>query len=43
MGWIENNPYQLAGPPREIYLKGPESDDDPSTYVTEIQVPVEKV
>ena len=42
MGWIEDNPYQLAGPPREIYLKGPESGDDPSTYVTEIQVPVEK-
>ncbi len=42
MGWIEANDYCIAGPPREIYLKGPESGDDPSTYVTEIQVPVAK-
>jgi effector-binding domain-containing protein len=42
MGWIEDNDHRIAGPPREIYLKGPESGDDPSTYVTEIQVPVAK-
>jgi effector-binding domain-containing protein len=42
MGWIEANDYRIAGPSREIYLQGPESGDDPSTYVTEIQVPVQK-
>jgi len=42
MTWIESNGYQLTGAPREMYIKGPESGDDPSTFVTEIQVPVEK-
>jgi effector-binding domain-containing protein len=42
MGWIEANGYRMVGPPREIYVRGPESGDDPSTYVTEIQVPVKK-
>jgi effector-binding domain-containing protein len=42
MTWIEANGYHLAGPSREIYLRGPESGGDPSSYVTEIQVPVEK-
>lgn len=42
MGWIEANGYHIAGPPREVYLRGPESGDDASSYVTEIQVPVEK-
>jgi DNA-binding transcriptional MerR regulator len=42
MGWIEANDYHIAGPPREIYLKGPESGDDPSTYVTEIRIPVKR-
>jgi DNA-binding transcriptional MerR regulator len=42
MQWIEENGYHLAGPTREVYLQGPESGDDPSTYVTEIQIPVTK-
>jgi effector-binding domain-containing protein len=43
MGWINSNGYRIAGPSREIYLRGPDPQDmDPSTYVTEIQVPVEK-
>ena len=42
MGWIEDSGYQIAGPGREIYLHGPESGDDPSTYVTEIQMPLTK-
>ena len=42
MEWIEENGYRIAGPTREIYLRGPESGDDPSTYVTEVQFPVEK-
>ena len=44
MGWIEGNGYHIAGPMRETYLRGPGPDQpDPATYVTEIQVPVEKV
>jgi DNA-binding transcriptional MerR regulator len=42
MGWIEANGYRLSGPPREVYLRGPESGEDASGYVTEIQIPVEK-
>jgi effector-binding domain-containing protein len=42
MAWIEANGYCIAGPVREVYLQGPESGRDPSTYVTEIQFPVEK-
>jgi effector-binding domain-containing protein len=43
MGWIEGNGYRIAGPMRETYLRGPGPDQpDPATYVTEIQVPVEK-
>ena len=43
MGWIEANGYRICGPTREVYVRGPESGGDPSTYVTEIQFPVEKV
>jgi effector-binding domain-containing protein len=42
MAWIEANGYRMVGPVREVYIQGPESSDDPSTYVTEIQLPVEK-
>ncbi len=42
MTWIEANGYRMVGPVREVYLRGPESGDDASTYVTEIQLPVEK-
>jgi effector-binding domain-containing protein len=43
MGWIAANGYRVAGPVREIYLRGPgPTPTDPATYVTEIQVPVEK-
>lgn len=43
MQWVEANDYRLVGPTREVYLQGPESGRDPSSYVTEIQFPVEKV
>ncbi len=44
MEWIGANGYRIAGPIREIYLRGPGPEPtDPTTYVTEIQVPVEKV
>lgn len=43
--WIETNGYRVIGPPREIYLcfvgDEPLRFDDES-YVTEIQLPVEK-
>jgi effector-binding domain-containing protein len=42
MAWIETNGYRMVGPVREVYVQGPESGGDPSTYVTEIQLPVEK-
>jgi effector-binding domain-containing protein len=42
MTWVENNGYRMCGPVREVYVRGPESGDDSSTYVTEIQLPVER-
>jgi effector-binding domain-containing protein len=43
MGWINANGYRIAGPYREIYLRGPgPGPTDPNSYVTEIQIPVEK-
>jgi len=42
MAWIEARGYRIAGPCQEVYVRGPESGDDPSTYVTEVQIPVEK-
>jgi DNA-binding transcriptional MerR regulator len=39
MAWIEANGFHIAGPCREVYLRGPESGDA-SSYVTEVQVPV---
>ena len=42
MAWIEANGYRICGPNREVYVQGPESGRDPSTYVTEVQIPVEK-
>jgi len=42
MEWIEANDCRVAGPPHEIYVQGPEADEDPSTFITEIQIPVEK-
>jgi len=42
--WMQENAYRYCGPDREIYIKvsNPVRQDDPS-YVTEIQIPVEKV
>ncbi|MFQ5614886.1 MAG: MerR family transcriptional regulator, partial [Anaerolineales bacterium] len=42
MAWVEANGYRMSGPIREIYVRGPESSEEPSTYITEIQLPVEK-
>ncbi len=40
--WLEQNDCQVTGPIREIYIQGMGGNDDPSTFITEIQVPVEK-
>jgi effector-binding domain-containing protein len=42
MTWVEKNSYQIVGPNREVYLKGP-GQGEPSSFITEIQVPVKKV
>jgi len=42
MSWLEANGYRLAGPQREVYLRGPGDTRNPQEYVTEIQAPVEK-
>ena len=40
--WIEANGCRISGPNREVYVKGPGADHQPSDYVTELQFPVEK-
>ncbi len=42
MAWLEPNGYRIAGPVREEYLRGPGDTNEPSEYITEIQVPVVK-
>lgn len=42
MHWIEANGYRVKAAAREIYLQGGERGDDKS-FITEVQVPVEKV
>jgi DNA-binding transcriptional MerR regulator len=43
MAWVEANGYRMAGPIREVYVQWAEPGGDPSTNVTEIQLPVAKV
>lgn len=40
--WIDHGGYRLAGPHRELYLKGEWATDHPEEYVTEIQFPIVK-
>ncbi|MBD8497912.1 MerR family transcriptional regulator [Paenibacillus arenosi] len=40
--WMESNGYQLASPPYETYLKGPECECDVREYVTQVFFPVIK-
>ncbi|MFQ5610769.1 MAG: GyrI-like domain-containing protein [Anaerolineae bacterium] len=54
LAWIEANGYRIIGPNREIYLRCGDNDyddpttyadyvtDDPATFLTEVQFPVEK-
>ncbi len=39
--WVNENKRRVVGPPREIYLVGPESGKSPAEYVTEMQLPIE--
>lgn len=42
LGWVEVNGYRVIGSTREIYLQY-EREGDPAEYVTEVQLPVEKI
>jgi effector-binding domain-containing protein len=45
LAWVEANSYQIVGPNREVYLKGPGQfiKGNPKDYITEVQLPVKKV
>ena len=38
--WIEENGYTIAGTARQLPIKGPWNESNPSDYLTEIQMPV---
>ncbi len=38
--WIQEHGYEMAGPPRDVVLVGPNDTSDPSAYRTEIVYPV---
>ena len=38
--WAQKNGREFAGPPREIYIVGPDKAKDPSAYRTEVQWPL---
>lgn len=40
--WIEQNGYEFAGPPRESYIDGAWNRQDPSEWLTEVQVPIKQ-
>lgn len=40
--WMESNGYEMNGPTRAIYHKGPWCEENPENYLTEIQAPVKK-
>lgn len=41
--WLESNGYEMNGPTRAIYHKGPWCENNPENYLTEIQAPVIKM
>jgi len=41
ISWIHERGYKISGYPREFYLVGPPLE--PAAYITEIQIPVEKL
>lgn len=40
--WLEENNYDIAGPSRTVYIKGPDEEQNPENYLTEIILPVNK-
>ena len=40
LAWLTAEGLEVAGPPREIYVKGPQSNVPSAEYLTEIQFPV---
>lgn len=40
MAWIQEHGHECAGPPREVYLVGPDKTQDPSEFRTEIVWPL---
>jgi len=38
--WIQENDYEMAGPPRDVVLEGPKDTNDPTAYRTEIVFPI---
>ena len=42
LAWLDAEGWDVAGPPREVYLKRPDSKGkgDPKEFVTEIQFPI---
>lgn len=43
LSWIDANRYHVAGPIREVHFQGPHTCADSDSFVTEIQLPVEKL
>lgn len=41
--WLEKHPdYWMLEPTRQVSHRGPENEDDPENYLTEIQIPIRK-
>ncbi|MFJ8962538.1 GyrI-like domain-containing protein [Lentzea sp. NPDC102401] len=38
--WIHEHGHTSSGPPRELYLTGPDEEQSPEDYVTEVVVPL---
>ena len=43
-GWLqEHSQYRMTGPNRQIVHRGPWDEESPANYLTEIQIPLEKI
>lgn len=42
LDWIEENNYEIVGPPVEEYIKGPGANCNPKDFITEIYFPIKK-
>ena len=40
--WVEENGYQIAAPPYEVYVTDPATTPAPEDYITEIYFPIQK-